>query len=85
MGFPLSLQARQILQDLREVDELMHVKFLGSGVLIERQGSEDIRQYRPGQRCRKGSQEIGTQGLTAMCKGALDQAKQPTLVARRPG
>ncbi len=85
MGFPISLRARQTLQNLRELDELVHVEFLGSGVLIERQVSEDISQYRPGQRCRKGSQEIGTQGLTAMCKGALDQAKQPTLVARRPG
>jgi hypothetical protein len=60
MGFSLSLRARQTLQDLGELDELVHVEFLSSGVLIEGKGGEDIGQYWPGQCRRKGRQEIGT-------------------------
>ena len=60
MGFPPSLRARQTLQDLGELDKLVHVEFLGPGVLIEGEGGEDISQYCSGQCGRKGRQEIGT-------------------------
>jgi hypothetical protein len=67
------------------LDELLDGKFLGAGVLLEREVSEDGSQGCAGQRVREGSQEIGTQRLTPVREGNPDQTKQPALVALGPG